>query len=75
MYVDTLNFAASCIKCLPAKHHSTPAPPLQPTYTLRYPDHRISTDLVDIEFYPLTDTSAPKVMKCLFSYITTFGRP
>lgn len=48
MYVDTLNFVASCIKCLQAKHHHTPPATLQPTYTPRYPVQTTSTDLVGL---------------------------
>ena len=89
----TLNFVASCIKCLQAKHHRTPSAPLQPTYTPRYPGHTISTDIVGpfpngkyvltvtdhfsrhVELYPLNTITADKIVKCLFSYITSFGRP
>ena len=28
-----------------------------------------------IQLYPLKDTTSSKIVKCLFTYITTFGRP
>lgn len=93
MYADTLNFVASCTKCLQAKHHRTPPAPLQPTYTPMHPGSTISVNLVGpfrngqsvltvvrhfsrhLELFPLRVTTCDKIVKCLFSYIVTFGRP
>lgn len=45
-YNDTLNFVASCTKCLQVKQHRTPSAPFQPTYNPKVPGHTIAIDLV-----------------------------
>lgn len=46
MHCDTVNFVASCVKCLQTKHHITPPAPFQPTSRPKFPSEVISIDIV-----------------------------
>jgi transposase InsO family protein len=45
-YCDTVNFVASCVKCLQTKHHNIPNAPFQPTSKPKLPNQIVSIDLV-----------------------------